>query len=131
MFRSANALLSIVDDDPFVCAATGSLAKSIGLDARVFMSAARFLDSDAPPQTRCLVCELRMPGMGGIELLARLGSRGLSIPTLILTACCAAPVALPVSAVHPVCLLEKPVDAWALEQWIRRALAYARSGADR
>ncbi|GLU32845.1 response regulator [Trinickia caryophylli] len=131
MFRSANALLSIVDDDPFVCAATRSLAKAIGLDARVFMSAACFLDSDAPPLTRCLICDAGMPGLDGIELLARLESRGLYIPTLFIAASGSAPVALPARAARPLCLLEKPVDAWALEQWIRRALKYARSGASR
>lgn len=124
---STASLLCIVDDDPFVCAATRSLVRSIGLNARVFADAIGFLDSDAPERTRCLVCDVTLPGIGGIDLLAHLERRGLSIPTLFVSGRATAALRRRIDSTPALCLLEKPLDASDLELWIRRALARSHS----
>ena len=86
MSLSAIDLVSIVDDDPFVRAATSSLVRSFGWEARAFESASEFLASGLQRQTRCLVCDIRMATMDGIELLERLDRDGLRVPTLFITA---------------------------------------------
>lgn len=117
-----SSLVSIVDGDPFVRAATRSLVRSIGLNARVFADATSFLDSGAPELTRCLVCGLTRSGIGGIELLARLEHRGLSIPTLFVCGRATAVLQRLIGSAPVLCLLETSLDASELEHWIRRAL---------
>ncbi|MEM5344197.1 response regulator transcription factor [Paraburkholderia azotifigens] len=117
-----NELVSIVDDDPLVRAATSSLVRSFGWDARVFASAAEFLASDALERTRCLVCDVQMPDTDGIALLGTLGRQGIRIPTIFITAFATARIRERVPAGAALCLIEKPVDAAELEAWIRRAL---------
>jgi FixJ family two-component response regulator len=114
--------VSIVDDDPLVRAATSSLVRSFGWDARVFASGAEFLASEALDVTRCLVCDVQMPEMDGIELLDLLERRGLRIPTLFITAFATVRMRERVQAGAALCMLEKPIDASELEAWISRAL---------
>lgn len=123
MSLSAIDLVSIVDDDPFVRAATSSLVRSFGWEARAFESAADFLASGLQRQTRCLVCDIRMATMDGIELLERLDRDGLRVPTLFITAYASAHTRERVRASTALCLIEKPIDAAELEAWIRQALA--------
>ncbi|MBT2333038.1 response regulator [Variovorax paradoxus] len=117
-------LVSIVDDDPFVRTATCSLVRSHGWEAREFASASAFLDSDIAARTRCLVCDVQMPAMDGIELLDRLQGQGIRIPTLFITAFASARVRERVKASTALCLIEKPIDACELETWIGHALKH-------
>lgn len=117
-------LVSIVDDDPFVRTATSSLVRSLGWEAREFASASAFLASDAAARTRCLVCDVQMPAMDGIELLARLQHQGLRIPTLFITAFASVRVRERVEASSALCLIEKPIDAGELQAWIDQALRH-------
>jgi len=119
---SAIDLVSIVDDDPFVRAATSSLVRSFGWEARAFESASDFLASGLQRQTRCLVCDIRMEAMDGIELLERLDRDGLRVPTLFITAYASSHTRERVRASTALCLIEKPIDAAELEAWIRHAL---------
>jgi FixJ family two-component response regulator len=118
---SATDLVSIVDDDPFVRAAARSFVRSLGGQAREFASGAAFVASDAVSRTGCLICDVEMPGMDGIELLARLEAAGLRIPTVFVTAYATARVRERVRAGTALCLLEKPLDARELETWLARA----------
>lgn len=120
---SSAELISIVDDDPYVRAATSSLVRSQGWAAREFGSAAAFLDSDSVTRTRCLVCDVHMPELDGIGLLHRLEAEGIRVPTLFITAFASARMRERVQASAALCLIEKPIDAAELERWIRRALA--------
>ncbi|QSI32410.1 response regulator [Variovorax sp. RKNM96] len=123
MSLSAIELVSIVDDDPFVRAATSSLVRSFGWEARAFESAVDFLASGVPERTRCLVCDIQMPAMDGIDLLERLEREGLRIPTLFISAFATARTRERVKASPALCLIEKPIDAAELETWIGCALA--------
>jgi FixJ family two-component response regulator len=78
--------VSIVDDDDSVREAIRSLLRSVGLRADVFASAEEFLKSDALKDTACLILDIRMPGMSGLELQARLAAAHYKIPLIFITA---------------------------------------------
>ncbi|WP_444813149.1 response regulator transcription factor [Variovorax saccharolyticus] len=117
------ALVSIVDDDSFVRTATSSLVRSLGWEAREFASASAFLASGMAARTRCLVCDVQMPAMDGIELLDRLQGQGIHLRTLFITAFASTRVRERVAASTALCLIEKPIDAGELKTWIELALA--------
>lgn len=79
-------LISIVDDDEAVCAATGSLVRSLGFATRAFLSAESFLRSSAVSETQCLILDVQMPNMSGVELQSHLSSLGFDIPIIFMTA---------------------------------------------
>jgi FixJ family two-component response regulator len=78
--------VSIVDDDESVREAIKSLVKSVGLGAEVFASAEDFLKSDCLDDTASLILDVRMQGMGGLELQHRLASTNSRIPIIFITA---------------------------------------------
>jgi FixJ family two-component response regulator len=79
-------LISIVDDDDTVRAATESLVKSLGFQTSTFASAESFLQSSSLSETRCLILDVQMPSMSGIELQDRLSNLGFEIPIIFITA---------------------------------------------
>jgi FixJ family two-component response regulator len=79
-------LISIVDDDDKVRAATESLVRSLGFETRTFASAVSFLQSSSLQGTRCLILDVQMPNMSGIELQNRLSELGFEIPIIFMTA---------------------------------------------
>jgi FixJ family two-component response regulator len=79
-------LISIVDDDDTVRAATESLVRSLGFKTRTFASAESFLQSSSLSGTRCLILDVQMPNMGGIELQDHLSKLGFKIPIIFMTA---------------------------------------------
>jgi FixJ family two-component response regulator len=78
--------ISIVDDDASVREAIRGLLRSAGFDAEVFASAEEFLTSGRLSRTSCLVLDVRMPGMSGIELQERLIASGHVVPIIFITA---------------------------------------------
>jgi len=79
-------VISIVDDDDSVRAATESLVRSLGFETRAFASAETFLQSTSLPETRCLILDVQMPNMTGVELQIRLSELGFEIPIIFITA---------------------------------------------
>ena len=79
-------MIAIVDDDELMRAALQGLLKSVGLPAKVFASAEEFLHSGAQRETACLIADIRMPGMSGLELQAKLNAERCCIPTIFITA---------------------------------------------
>lgn len=79
-------LISIVDDDASVRNSTRRLLRCSGLRAEAFESADAFLRSEFPGQTACLLLDVRMPGMTGLELQQRLTESGRRIPIVFLSA---------------------------------------------
>ena len=84
--KLTTSLVSIVDDDDSVREAINSLLRSVGLRADVFRSAEEFLKSDAVQDTACLILDIRMPGMTGLELQAQLAADHYKTPIIFITA---------------------------------------------
>ncbi|MEK6336680.1 MAG: response regulator [Acidobacteriota bacterium] len=78
--------VSIVDDDESVREAISSLLRSIGLEAKVFASAEQFLNSDYQHNADCLILDVRMPGMTGLQLQEKLASAKCNLPIIFITA---------------------------------------------
>ena len=81
-----HALISIVDDDALARDGIRELVESLGYEARTFISAEHFLESDATAATACLITNLQMPGLNGLELQEALRSQGCCIPIILITA---------------------------------------------
>jgi FixJ family two-component response regulator len=79
-------LISVVDDDDSVRESLSGLIRSVGFGVRVFASAEEFLTSDRLADTDCLILDVRMPGMNGLELQRRLATNHLVIPIIFITA---------------------------------------------
>jgi FixJ family two-component response regulator len=86
MFEQAPSLLAILDDDKAVQSALRDLIESEGMSTLCFDSAEQFLDSRARHQASCLIADIGMPGMSGIELQARLKVERCGIPIIFITA---------------------------------------------
>jgi FixJ family two-component response regulator len=82
----STSLISIVDDDEAIREATKGLLRSLGYQAKAFSSAEEFLQSDSVNNTACLITDVKMPGLGGVDLQCRLLARGVKIPTIFITA---------------------------------------------
>ena len=81
-----NKVVAIVDDDDAVRVALEGLLKSAGLTARAFESAETFIESGQQSQVACLIADIRMPGMSGLELQAKLNAEHCRIPIIFITA---------------------------------------------
>ena len=79
-------VISIVDDDEPVREATKSLVRTLGYKVETFGSAAEFLESAQVEDTDCLVTDVQMPGLSGVELQNRLISDGYHMPTIFISA---------------------------------------------
>ena len=83
--RSATELLSVIDDDESVRESLPDLLREFGFDALAFSSAREFLSSDSLDATRCLILDIAMPGMTGLDLQQELKRRGQEIPIIFIT----------------------------------------------
>ena len=82
----STTLISVVDDDESMREALRGLMKSVGYTAEAFASAEEFLSSPQVPLTSCLIADVQMPGMTGLELHHHLLASGTTIPTILITA---------------------------------------------
>lgn len=78
-------LVSVVDDDESVRESLTDLLKEFGFTTRTFSSGQAFLSSDSVDETRCLILDIAMPGMSGLDLQQELKRRGQSIPIIFIT----------------------------------------------
>ena len=115
-------LISIVDDDELFRESMRKLVMLLGYTVESFPSAADFLASRLLPETGCLVADVHMPGMTGVEFHARLIKLGHAIPTILVTAYPDDVVRDPALKDGVVCYLSKPVDDDHLERCLRSAL---------
>ena len=80
------ALISIVDDDESIRESTKGFVRSLGYEAAAFASAEEFLQSDSVGSTSCLITDVQMPGLSGIDLQRGLIAQGVQMPTIFITA---------------------------------------------
>jgi FixJ family two-component response regulator len=107
-------VISIVDDDESVRMAVRSLVRSLGLVAHAFGSAEEFLQSSHLEETACLISDVQMPGMSGVELQAKLADDGRCIPIIFITAFPTENVRARVLRAGAACFLYKPFEGRAL-----------------
>ena len=86
MATPRSRLIAIVDDDESVREALKSLMRSVGFSVETFASAEDFLQADCLPATACLLLDLRLPGISGLELQRRLGAARRRVPIIFITA---------------------------------------------
>jgi FixJ family two-component response regulator len=115
-------MVAIVDDDDLMRTALLGLLKSAGLLARAFASADEFLKSGNQHNTACLITDIRMPGMSGLELQAQLNADHCRIPTIFITAHGDAKMRMQAMRAGAVEFLAKPFDDEALLESVRAAL---------
>jgi FixJ family two-component response regulator len=115
-------VISIVEDDADVRAATESLVKSHGFDVCAFASAQDFLKSPGVAQTACLISDVQMPVTSGLELQAVLADRGLRIPTVFVTAFLDESIKRRAIGAGAVGFLYKPFKANALISFVHDAI---------
>jgi FixJ family two-component response regulator len=118
----AKPAVYVVDDDPSVRVAMERLLKSVGLTVKTFASARGFLDQATPEWSGCLIVDLRMPGMGGLDLQDQLSARQVSLPVLFLTGYGTVPASVRAMKAGAVDFLEKPVDDQTLLDAVHKAL---------
>ena len=112
----------VVDDDPSVRFAMERLLKSMGLTVKTFASAQEFLEQATPEWAGCLIVDLRMPGMGGLDLQDQLSARQVSLPVIFLTGYGTVPASVRAMKAGAVDFLEKPVDDQTLLDAVHKAL---------
>ena len=112
----------IVDDDASVRRALGRLIRAAGYDVEVFAGAADYLARDPPARPACLVLDIRLPGMTGIELQRALEGTALALPIVFITGHGDDAVRDQTLAAGAVDVLYKPVDDHVLLAAIERAL---------
>ncbi|RZL86963.1 MAG: response regulator [Variovorax sp.] len=123
------SLISIVDDDQSFRESMRRLLKSHGYAVAAFPSAAEFLASAQLPATACLVTDIHMPVMTGVELYSHLIATGHTIPTILITAHPEEGVRQRMLSLGVDCYLHKPLDEAVLIDCLRRA--FARDGPPR
>ncbi len=120
----ADELIHLIDDDEDVRRAVSFLLGTAGFAVRVYESGGAFLEKLEKLQPGCIISDVRMPGMDGIELQRRLKEQGVGMPMIIMTG--HADVALAVAAMKAgaVDFIEKPFDDETLLSMVRAALSY-------
>jgi FixJ family two-component response regulator len=114
--------IAIVDDDESVRQALLGLMKQAGLSAMAFASAEEFLDSGQQRQIGCLITDIRMPGMSGLELQAKLNAENHRIPTIFITAHGDEKMRMQALRSGAAEFLAKPIDVDALLESVWAAL---------
>jgi FixJ family two-component response regulator len=117
-------LIAIVDDDKSVQSALQDLIESEGLSAFCFGSAEQFLDSEARDKAACLIADIRMPGMSGLELQAKLKAERCRIPIIFITAHGDAEMRILAMQGGAVEFLTKPFDNAVLLEIVHAALEH-------
>jgi FixJ family two-component response regulator len=122
MATNGTKVIAIVDDDEAVRIAVEGLLKSAGLTARAFESAEEFIASGEQLHTACLITDIRMPGMSGLELQAKLNAERCRIPIVFITAHGDAQMRMQALRAGAVEFLAKPFNDEALLETVRAAL---------
>jgi FixJ family two-component response regulator len=118
-----SSLVAIVEDDDLMRDALQDLLNAGGLRSRAFASAEEFLNSGQQHEIACLIADIRMPGISGLELQARLNAEHYRIPTIFITAHGDAKLRMQALRSGAVEFLTKPFDDEALLESVQAALA--------
>jgi two-component system, LuxR family, response regulator FixJ len=115
-------MIAIVDDDESIRDSTKSLLRSVGHEVETFASAETFLERGTLAETKCIVLDVRMPGMDGLELQRRLGGSQADIPIIFVTAHDDASIRRSALEAGAIDVLNKPFQADTLVAIVQTAL---------
>jgi FixJ family two-component response regulator len=115
-------VISIIDDDASVRAATDNLLRSLGYTVHAFVSAEEFLRSAHFNDTSCVIADVQMPGMSGVDLQARLITQGHRVPFIFITAFPEKTIRSRALKAGAICFLTKPFDRITLIKCLDTAL---------
>ena len=119
---SSEKLISVIDDDVSVRQSLEGLLRSLGYPVRVFASAEEFLGSDALGESGCIISDIKMPGMSGLDLKHRLDAARYDTPVILMTAFADDTARARAMKAGAACFLSKPFDAQALIDCLARAM---------
>lgn len=119
----AGPVIYVIDDQQSVRDALGEMLSVFGFETETFESADSFLKAVNPARPACIVADVRMPGTDGIELVKQLGSRGISLPVILISGHADIPMAVAAIKAGAEEFIEKPVDDAQLVAAINRGLA--------
>lgn len=127
-------VVHVIDDDPAMRDSLAFLLDTAGLEARVYDSATAFLDASQPPAPGCILTDVRMPDIDGLELIRRLKDRGVTLPVVVMTGHADVPLAIQAMKLGVADFIEKPFDdevlLAALEAALTQGDVQAREGAE-
>ena len=119
---STHSVISVIDDDASVRAATNNLLSSHGYLIQTFVSADDFLRSNHLDDSSCVIADVQMPGMSGLDLLTHLRAQGYTVPFIFITAFPDDGVRTRALKAGAICFLGKPFTGPALIDCIKTAL---------
>jgi two-component system response regulator FixJ len=119
---AADAIVHVIDDDEAVRQSLEFLLRTAGVAARTYESASAFLSTLPAVEAGCIITDVRMPGISGIELLKRLGEMQVSLPVIVITGHGDVPLAVEAMKNGAVDFLEKPFEDEHLLGAVRSAL---------
>ena len=122
-------IISVIDDDPSVRTATARLLRSMGFSVYAFASAQEFLSSPQLGETSCVIADVQMPGMSGVELQDYLIAHDHGVPVIFITAFPHERIREQAMKAGAVCFLSKPFDEARLLECVERALAGRQTAA--
>ena len=120
---TGRAIVYVVDDDPAVGQALGFLLRSFNLECRIYRSVRKFLDAHDAMLPGCLLLDVRMPEMSGLEFLDRLEEFGLQLPVIMLTGHGDVPMAVHAMKSGAADFLQKPVNGQKLIEVVQKCVA--------
>jgi FixJ family two-component response regulator len=127
---SEESIVFVVDDDPIVRGAISSLLLSVGQQAQQYGSATELLQSSLPEVASCLILDIRLPGLGGLDLQAELAKAGVPIPIIFITGHGDIPMSVKAMRAGAVDFLTKPFRDQDLLDAVSRALQRDRKRRD-
>lgn len=114
-------IVHVIDDDPAIRDSLGILLATEGFEVEQHASATSFFDKVSALSRGCVITDVRMPGMSGVEFLAKLKERHFDMPVIVVTAHADVPLAVRAMKLGAVDLLEKPIDDEILLACVRQA----------
>lgn len=115
-------VVAVIDDDPEMREALSEMLQVLGLEYQTFRSAEEFLDSYRPDAFSCMLTDVRMPGINGLELLRKLRDMGSVIPAIVISSSVAEKTAALALQSGALAFLKKPIEEKALLHYLTVAL---------
>ena len=121
----ASAPVFVIDDEEAVRVALAKLLRALGLTSELYASAQEFLDHYSRDRGGCLLVDIRMPGMSGLDLIEELRRRGIDLPAIVMTGHTEETSLARLATLNPIGFLEKPFTLDQLKErlarWTQRA----------